>query len=78
VRNTADVSGSKLKMSCKVCWMRVAEDRARWREIGEAYVSYAYVYVCRLMMMMMTGIKPIATIINSYHDLFYNVSSYKL
>jgi hypothetical protein len=31
-------------------WMRVAEDRARWREVGKAYVQN-----CSGLMMMMTS-----------------------
>jgi hypothetical protein len=30
-------------------WMRVAEDRARWREIGEAYVQQLTVYYSPLL-----------------------------
>jgi hypothetical protein len=31
-------------------WMRVAEDRAKWRELGEAYVQQ---WTCSELMMMM-------------------------
>jgi hypothetical protein len=34
-------------------WMRVAEDRARWRDIGKAYVQQWTVIVMMMMMMMM-------------------------
>jgi hypothetical protein len=45
-----------------VDWMRVAEDRARWQEVGEAYVQQ-WTVVVMMMIMDLSQIKYTQTYI---------------